>query len=119
MTDLQSSIQIGIVNDGTTFDDRKRERFVSVVANATVSPSKVQDLVSFIQDIDRLNESDIAALKILNSVMNKQGDWDLIHRASSGTASEHVLATSARTWGPDGVCARKNQQEDRWRQIQS
>lgn len=84
MTDLQSSIQIGIVNDGTTFDDRKRERFVSVVANATVSPSKVQDLVSFIQDIDQLNESDIAALKVLNSVMNKQGDWDLVTEHQAG-----------------------------------
>lgn len=84
MTDLQSSIQVGIVNDGTTFDDRKRERFVSAVANATVSPSKVSDLVSFIQDTDQLNESDITALKVLNRVMNRQGDWDTVTEHQAG-----------------------------------
>jgi hypothetical protein len=84
MTDMQSAIQIGIVNDGTTFDDRKRERFVSAIANATVSPSKVRDLVSFIQDIDQLNESDIAALKVLNRIMNRQGDWDSVTEHQAG-----------------------------------
>jgi hypothetical protein len=59
LEDLKSSIQLAIVNDAQTFDDRKRERFIRAISNATISPARVSDLVSFIQDIDQLNEADI------------------------------------------------------------
>lgn len=84
VTDLQSSIQLSIASDGITFDDRKRERFVSAIANATICPAKVADLVSFIQDIEQLNETDIKALKVLNGVMNKLGDWDAVTPTQAG-----------------------------------
>jgi hypothetical protein len=76
--DLKSSIQLAIVNDAQTFDDRKRERFIRAISNATISPAKVSDLVSFVQDIDQMNETDVTVLKVLNSVMNRQGDWDRV-----------------------------------------
>jgi hypothetical protein len=82
--DLKSSIQLAVVSDGATFNDRKRERFVNAIAGATICPTKVGDLVSFIQDIDQLNESDITALKVLNAVMNKEGDWNDVNRTAVG-----------------------------------
>jgi hypothetical protein len=82
--DLKSSIQLAIVSDASAFNDRKRERFVGAIARATVFPSRVRDLVSFIQDIDQLNESDITALKVLNAVMNKDGDWREVNRTAVG-----------------------------------
>ena len=90
--DLASSIQLAIVNDAQTFDDRKRERFVRAIANATISPAKVSDLVSFIQNIDQLNETDITALMILNRVMNRQGDWDTVTPTQAGLHPNTFLA---------------------------
>jgi hypothetical protein len=84
VTDLQSSIQLAIASDGITFDDRKRERFVSSIANATICPAKVADLVSFIQDIEQLNEADVKALQVLNAVMNRRGDWDAVLANQAG-----------------------------------
>lgn len=84
VADLQSSIQLAIANDSTLFDDRKRERFVNALANATISPARISDLVSFIQDIEQLNETDITALSVLNRVMNRKGDWDTVTETQAG-----------------------------------
>jgi hypothetical protein len=82
--DLKSSIQLAVVSDGATFNDRKRERFITAIAGATICPVVVSDLVSYIQDIDQLNESDITALKVLNAVMNKEGDWNDVNKTAVG-----------------------------------
>jgi hypothetical protein len=84
MEDLQSAIQLSIVNDSTLFNDRKRERYVSALTNATLGPARVTDLVSFIQDIEELNETDITGLRVLNTVMNKAGDWNAVTPTQAG-----------------------------------
>jgi hypothetical protein len=84
VADLKSSIQLAIVNDGSTWDDRKRDRYIRAITNATISPARVSDLVSFIQDIDQLNEADITALKVLNAIMNKPGDWKDVTATQNG-----------------------------------
>ena len=38
------------------------------LANATISPARIRDLVSFVRDIEQLNEADITALSVLNSL---------------------------------------------------
>ncbi len=73
--DLKAAIQLAMINDANFFDDLKRGRYVSTICNAVVGDTKVTDLVSFIQDIERLNETDILGLKVLNKVMNKSSDW--------------------------------------------
>jgi hypothetical protein len=94
VADLQSSIQLGVVNDGASFDDRKRERFIATITNATVSETRVSDLVSFIQDIDQLNEADIAGLKALNRTMNKPGDWNNVQPNQPGLHPNTFLQRS-------------------------
>jgi len=75
VSDLEASLRLVLINDGIRFDDEKRTRFINAIANATISPTKIDSLSSFIDDIDKLNERDITVLKVINAVMNLESDW--------------------------------------------
>jgi hypothetical protein len=72
--ELAEAIQIACYRDAESFNDTKRERLLTVLANASLEP--VDGLVAFIQDIERLNEADIAAMKLLYEIFPQR--WDLI-----------------------------------------
>jgi hypothetical protein len=40
------------------------------------SEEQIQDVASFVQTIEQLNERDVTVLKVLNKIMNKVGDWN-------------------------------------------
>lgn len=57
------------------FNDKKRERYVKLIGNALRSEYQVQDVASFVQTIEQFNERDVIVLKVINKIMNKDGDW--------------------------------------------
>jgi hypothetical protein len=73
--DVQKAIQLAIWYDRHERDDAKRERYVKLIGNAVRSDEQIQDIASFVQTIEQLNERDVTVLKVLNVVMNKPGDW--------------------------------------------
>jgi hypothetical protein len=73
--DVQKAIQLAIWYDRHERDDAKRERYVKLIGNAVRSDERIQDIASFVQTIEQLNERDVTVLKVLNVVMNKPGDW--------------------------------------------
>lgn len=73
--DVQRAIQLAFAYDWRERNDRKRERYVQVIGNALRSEEEIQDIASFIQTIEQLNERDVTVLKVLNTIMNKDGDW--------------------------------------------
>jgi hypothetical protein len=75
ITELQSAMQLAVSFDLNEFDDPKRSRYVNLLRNASFSETRVHDVVTFIQDIERLGERELIGLRVLNKVMNKQGDW--------------------------------------------
>jgi hypothetical protein len=74
--DVQKAIQLVIWYDRHERDNAKRERYVKVIGSALKSEEQIRDVASFIQTLERLNERDIIVLKVINKVMNKQGDWN-------------------------------------------
>jgi hypothetical protein len=72
--ELAEAIQLACYRDTESFNDTKRDRFLTVLANASYAP--VDGLVAFIQDIERLNEADVAAMRLLYEVFPQR--WDLI-----------------------------------------
>ena len=70
MNEVKEAIQLSIRHDVEEFNDRKRERYIKIIGNAWRSTEQVDDLASYIQDVERLGERDFVALKILNKVMN-------------------------------------------------
>ncbi len=77
LNDLREAIQLSIRHDIEEFNDRKRERYIKIIGNALRSTEQVDDLASYIQDVERLGERDFVALKVLNRVMNKPSDWSV------------------------------------------
>jgi hypothetical protein len=73
--DVQKAIQLAIWFDRHERDDRKRERYVKLIGNALRTEKRVEDVATFVQTIEQLNERDLIVLKVLNKVMNKEGDW--------------------------------------------
>jgi len=73
--DVQKAIQLAIWYDRHERDDAKRDHYVKLIGNAVRSDEQVQDIASFVQTIEQLNERDFTVLKVLNTVMNKRGDW--------------------------------------------
>jgi hypothetical protein len=73
--DLAEGVQIAAWRDAEAFNDAKRDRYAKILGNAVRSQDKIQDLASFIRDVEQLGESDISVLKALNKTMNKEGDW--------------------------------------------
>jgi len=64
-----------IRRDAEEFNDKKRERYVKLIGNALRSETQIQDVATFVQTVEQLNERDVTVLKVLNEVMNKDGDW--------------------------------------------
>jgi hypothetical protein len=75
ISDLQRATQIALTADANMFNDQKRDRYVKMITNAIYSETQIDELASFIQDVERLNERDIVGLKVLNEIMNRAGDW--------------------------------------------
>jgi hypothetical protein len=73
--DVQRAIQLAIWYDRHERNDQKRERYVKLIGNALRSEQQIDDVTSFIQTIEQLDERDVTVLKVLNKIMNKQGDW--------------------------------------------
>lgn len=73
--DVQKAIQLAVWYDRHERDDQKRERYVKLIGNAVRSEEQVQDVATFIQTLEQLNERDVIVLKVLNRIMNKDGDW--------------------------------------------
>lgn len=75
ITEVQAATRISLEYDTEEFDDKKRDRYISAITGSITSETRVNDLVSFIQDIEKLGERDLIGLKVLNRIMNKQDDW--------------------------------------------
>jgi hypothetical protein len=75
LADLKEAIQLVVRHDVAEFNDTKRERYVKIIGNALRSEKQIDDLASYIQDVEQLGERDFMALRVLNKVMNKPGDW--------------------------------------------
>jgi len=73
--DVAQAIQLAMRHDTEQFNDEKRERYVRLIGNALRSETQIQDVATFIQTLEQLNERDVAVLKVLNKIMNKEGDW--------------------------------------------
>ncbi len=73
--DVQKAIQLAIWYDRHERDDAKRERYVKLIGNAVRSDEQIQDVAAFVQTIEQLNERDVIVLKVLNKIMNQDGDW--------------------------------------------
>jgi hypothetical protein len=82
--DVQKAIQIAIWYDRHERDNAKRERYVKLIGNAVKSDERVNDVASFIQTLEQLNERDVTVLKVLNKIMNKEGDWKPQQNAGVG-----------------------------------
>jgi hypothetical protein len=75
MDEVQGAMNMALEYDVEEFNNAKRDRYISVITHAISSDTKVKDLTGFIQDTEKLGERDLIGLKVLNSVMNRQGDW--------------------------------------------
>ncbi len=73
--DIAEAMQLAMRRDAEEFNDKKRERYVKLIGNALRNETQIQDVATFIQTLEYLNERDVAVLKALNNVMNKEGDW--------------------------------------------
>lgn len=107
MDEVQGAMRVSVEYDVDQFNDKKRERYILAITQAISSETKVTDLVSFIRDIEKLGERDIIGLKVLNSVMNRNGDWqDLpgppglnvprLHPNTFNTRTQDLVVTMAR-----------------------
>src|ERR1700733_1971399 len=73
--DVERAIQLAFAYDVRERNDQKRARYVKLIGNALRSEEQIQDVASFIQTIEQLNDRDVTVLKVLNTIMNKEGDW--------------------------------------------
>ena len=87
-TDVQKAIQLSFLYDRYERDDAKRARYVKLIGSAVRGEEQIQDVASFIQTIEQLNERDLTVLRVLNRVMNKVGDWKPAP-TTEGTATVH------------------------------
>lgn len=75
VAEVQAALRVALSNDLDEFNDQKRDRYITVAKSAVTLETRVSDLVAFIRDVEQLGERDILGLKVLNRIMNKQGDW--------------------------------------------
>jgi len=73
--DLAEAVQLAVFRDAEAFNDNKRDRYLNILGNAVRSEEQIQDLASFIRDVEMLGEEDFVVLKVLNRVMNKPEGW--------------------------------------------
>lgn len=75
LEDVAEAIQFAMRRDTEEFNDKKRERYVKLIGNALRSKEQIQDVATFIQTLEQLNERDLTVLKVINKIMNQRGDW--------------------------------------------
>lgn len=68
---VKEAMQLAVRYDVQEFNDKKRDRYVKIIGSALRSDKQIDDLASFIQDVEQLGERDFIALKVLNRVMNQ------------------------------------------------
>jgi hypothetical protein len=74
---LKEAVQLAVSHGVNEFNDKKRDRYVKIIGNALHDEKHVDDLASYIRDVEQFGESDFAALRVLNKVVNKPGDWNV------------------------------------------
>lgn len=74
--DVAEAIQLAMRRDAEEFNDTKRDRYVKLIGNALRSETQIQEVASFVQIVEQLNERDLTVLKVLNKVMNRESDWN-------------------------------------------
>jgi hypothetical protein len=108
--EIQDAEIIALEYDLDQFNDKKRVRYISAIVKAAGSETKIRDLVSFIQDIEKLGERDLIGLKVLNSIMNREGDWKdapglpglnvpRLHPNTFNGRTQELVVTMARALG--------------------
>src|SRR6266478_1398466 len=65
--DIAEAMQLAMRRDAEEFNDKKRERYVKLIGNALRDETQIQDVATFIQTLEYLNERDVAVLKALNN----------------------------------------------------
>jgi hypothetical protein len=65
--DVQKAIQLAIWYERHEKDAEKRERYLRLICNALRSETRIQDVATFVQTVEQLNERDVTVLKVLNS----------------------------------------------------
>jgi len=70
-------------------NDQKRARYAKLIGNALRSEEQIQDIASFVQTIEQLNERDVTVLKVLNTIMNKEGDWKSQENSVTGNVMKN------------------------------
>jgi hypothetical protein len=73
--DVQKACQLAVWYDYHERDDAKRARYVKLIGSALTSEERIEDVASFIKTIEQLNERDLTVLRVINKVMNHDGDW--------------------------------------------
>jgi hypothetical protein len=73
--DVQKAAQLAVWYDRHERDDAKRARYLKLIGSALKNEQQIQDVASFIRTIEQLNERDLTVLRVINKVMNKDGDW--------------------------------------------
>jgi hypothetical protein len=73
--DALEAARLVFVYDWQRRNDAKRERFVKLIGNALRSAEQIQDIATFVQTLEQLNERDLTVLKVINKIMNQEGDW--------------------------------------------
>ena len=86
--DMAEAIQSILRRDAEEFNDKKRERYVKLVGNAFRSKEQINDIASFVETVEQLNERDLTVLRVVNRIMNKEGDWKAQHDPVVGTISK-------------------------------
>jgi len=101
LNDLKEAIQLAIRHDVEEFNDRKRERYIKIIGNALREEKQIDDLASYIQDVERLSERDVVALKVLNKVMNpdRGGNTKDIHPNEFIHKRQELAAELAKALG--------------------
>jgi hypothetical protein len=96
--DVQKAIQLAFWYDRHERDDAKRARYVKLIGNALRSETQIQDVATFVQTIEQLNERDLTVLKVLNLVMNKEGDWKPQHSPAENPSVNSVMKVHPSTF---------------------
>ncbi len=92
--DVQKAIQLAIWYDRHERDDAKRERYVKLIGNAVRSDDQIQDVASFVQTIEQLNERDVIVVAVRTMCVP---GWKLnLRRRASHEVAVNVDVSAAR-----------------------
>jgi len=95
--DVQKAIQLMFIYDSQQRDDAKRAYYVKLIGNALRCEEQIHNVASFIQTLEQLNERDIAVLKVINQVTNKDGDWNVPMSPAQTSRAVHPTTFTKRS----------------------